>query len=329
MWEDGLAETETHGSPPGHDVIVIGASAGGLQVLQRIMGDLPANLPASVFVVQHVGQTSHLAPILDRAGPLPVTWAESGTPIKIGHVYVAPPERHLLLHDRHLLLRRGPQENLVRPAIDPLFRSAAATFGGRVIGVVLSGALNDGAAGLHAVKRCGGLAVVQDPHDAVMPEMPQSALFNTDVDHVLPGPAIGALLAELAARPAGPTPEIPLDIRLEAAIAAQELGDMATEDRLGRLSRFTCPDCHGTLWEINDNGVLRFRCHVGHAFTGEVMLAAQTQQIEQTLWSLMRSHAERAALIRRLAERETSPAPRKTCGAARGRQKMMRSWSVS
>lgn len=278
-----------------------------MRVLQRIVGDLPHDLPAAVFVVMHLGRASHLAPILDRAGKLPVVSAESGAAIRRGHVYVAPPGRHLLLHDGHLMLRRGPQENLSRPAIDPLFRSAAATFGGRVVGVLLSGALNDGTAGLHAVRRCGGITVVQDPDDAIVPEMPRSALAHVAVDHVVPGDAIGSLLAELVAAPAGPTPDIPFDIRLEAALAAQELGDMATEDRLGMPSRFTCPDCHGTLWEIDDGGVLRYRCHVGHAFTGEAMLAAQAQQIEQTLWTLIRSHSERAAMVRRLAEREKSP----------------------
>jgi two-component system chemotaxis response regulator CheB len=295
------------GSPHGHDIIVIGASSGGVRVLQRIMADLPHDLPAAVFVVMHLGLASHLAPILDRAGKLPVVSAESGAPIRRGHVHVAPPGRHLLLHDGHLMLRRGPHENLARPAIDPLFRSAAATFGGRVIGVVLSGALNDGTAGLNAVKRCGGIAVVQEPDDAAVPEMPRSALRTVAVDHCLPGNAIGALLARLALLPAGQTPSIPFDIRLESAIAAQEIGDMATQDGLGEPSRFTCPECHGTLWEIDDGGLRRYRCHVGHAFTGEAMLAAQTRQIERTLWSLMRSHTERAVLVRRLAAQETSP----------------------
>ncbi len=302
-----MAEADADIPFPLHDTVVIGASAGGLQVLQRILRDLPADLPARLFVVQHVGQSSRLAPILDRAGPLPVTDAVSGEAIRPGHVYLAPPGLHMLLHDGHILLRRGPQENMVRPAIDPLFRSDAATFGGRVIGVVLSGWLNDGSAGLHAVKRCGGIAVVQDPDDAAVPEMPRSALHHVDADHVVPGAAIAPLLAMLVRQPAGQTPEIPFDIRLEAALAVQELGDMADEDRLGSPSRFTCPECHGTLWEIDDGGVLRYRCHLGHAFTGDAMLAAQTGQIEQTLWSLMRAHRERAALLRRLAAREQAP----------------------
>jgi two-component system chemotaxis response regulator CheB len=176
-----------------------------------------------------------------------------------------------------------------------------------VIGVVLSGALNDGTAGLRAIKRCGGIAVVQEPADAAFPGMPNSALRHVDVDHCVPASEMGALLAGLAAQPAGPMPEIPFDIRLETAIAAQERTDMSTEDQLGKLSRFTCPECHGTLWEITDGSLVRYRCHAGHAFSSEAMLAAQASRIEETLWSLLRSHQERAALAGRMADRETSP----------------------
>src|SRR5918992_1352569 len=163
-----------------HDIIVIGASAGGVEPLKRLIGGLRADLPASVFIVLHIGASSHLADILDRSGPLLVTQAKSGEPIKPSRAYVAAPGAHLLLHDSHLMLRRGPRENFARPAIDPLFRSAAATFGARVIGVVLSGGLNDGTAGLRAIKRCGGLAVIQDPDEAAVPEMPESARRHVD-----------------------------------------------------------------------------------------------------------------------------------------------------
>jgi two-component system chemotaxis response regulator CheB len=289
---------------PRHDIIVIGASAGGLQPLQRILSDLPADLPVAVFVVLHMGASSHLAEVLSSRSALPVLRAESGLPIEHGRVYAAVPGVHLLLHDDHLLLRRGPRENLARPAVDPLFRSAACSFGGRVVGVVLSGALNDGTAGLRAIKRCGGIAVVQEPLDAAVPGMPQNALRHVLVDHVAPANELGAILARLAREPAGDTPPIPLDIRLETAIAAQELAGMETEDRLGTPSRFTCPECHGTMWEIDDGSLLRYRCHVGHAFTAEVMLDAQTVSAEEMLWSLMRAHQERAALARRMAKQE-------------------------
>jgi two-component system chemotaxis response regulator CheB len=286
------------------DIIVIGASTGGIDALRVLVGDLPEDLPAAVFVVMHVGATSHLAAILDRVSTLPVVKAENGAPIAHGRIYIAVPGRHLLLHDNHILLRRGPRENHARPAIDPLFRSAAASFGGRVIGVVLSGALSDGTAGLRAIKRCNGLAVVQDPQDADMPEMPQNALRHAEVDHVVPMQAMGALLSKLTRQEAAPRPEVPLDIRLEAAIAAQELAGMKMEDMLGKPSRFTCPECHGTLWEIEDGSLLRYRCHVGHAFSADAVQAAQGEEIDRLLGTLLRAQQERAGLARRMAEHE-------------------------
>lgn len=286
------------------DIITIGASSGGVDALRHLVCGLPADLPAAIFVVLHIGATSHLARILDRAGSLPVAEAESGEAVERGRIYVAPPGMHLLLHDSHILLRRGPRENLARPAVDPLFRSAACSFGARVIGVVLTGALNDGTAGLRAIKRCGGMAVVQDPADAAAPDMPSSALKDIDVDHCVPIAAMAELLARVAVMPAGATAEIPVDIRLEAAIAAQELGGMSTEDQLGTPSRFSCPDCHGSLWEIADGDLLRYRCHVGHAFTADAMLLAQDEEKDRMLWRLLRSHQERASLARRMAEQE-------------------------
>jgi len=289
---------------PNRDIIVVGASAGGLEPLRLLLVDLPADLPAAVFVVLHVGETSQLTHILDQAGALPVAAAENGGAIERGQVYVAPPGKHLLLHDDHMLLRRGPRENFARPAIDPLFRSAAASFGGRVIGVVLSGALSDGTAGLRAIRRCGGVAVVQDPDDALVPTMPRSALRYADVDRVVPVARMASLLGTLSRQEPGPTPDIPLGIRLEAAIAAQESGDMQMNDMLGKLSRFSCPECHGTLWEIDDGIMLHYRCHVGHAYTADSVLASQTEEIDRLLGTLLRSHQERAALAQRMAEKE-------------------------
>ena len=286
------------------DIVVIGASTGGIDALRVLVGDLPEDLPAAMFVVMHVGATSHLAAILDRASTLPVVKAENGATIEHGRIYIAVPGKHLLLHDHHILLRRGPRENHARPAVDPLFRSAAASFGGRTIGVVLSGALSDGTAGLRAIKRCNGLAVVQDPEDANMPEMPQSALRHVDVDQVVPIEAMGALLGKLTRLEAAPSPEIPLDIRLEAAIAAQELAGMKIDDALGNPSRFTCPECHGALWEIEDGSLLRYRCHVGHAFTADAVETAQGEEVDRLLGTLLRAQQERAGLARRMAEHE-------------------------
>jgi len=290
--------------PHNHDIVVIGASAGGLEAARELLRVLPGSVRAALFVVMHVGTRSYLAEILDKASALPVKSAVNGEPIEVGRVYVAPPERHLLLHDRHILLRRGPRENMARPAIDPLFRSAAASFGGRVIGVVLSGALNDGSAGLLAIKRCGGLTVVQDPEDALVSQMPRSALKYVDVDCCVSMPRMGEVLRRLVAQPAGKTSECPIDVRLEAAIAAQELGGMAEQDRLGEPAPFSCPECQGTLWEIDDPGLLRYRCRVGHAFTAEAVLEARNEEVDGLLWKLMRSHEERSALAWRTAARE-------------------------
>jgi two-component system chemotaxis response regulator CheB len=288
----------------GHDIVVIGASAGGIEALKELLQQLTPDLPAALFIVLHLGARSHLAHILARHCPLPVVAAESGAKIEPGRVTIGVPRRHLVLHDRHILLSRGPRENLSRPAVDVLFRSAAATFGGRVIGIVLSGALNDGTAGLSAIKRCGGCAVVQDPADATVASMPRSALAHVQIDLVAPVAEIGRALDRLVRQPSGTTPDIPLEIRLEAAIAAQELGPMHPSEMPGTLAPFTCPECHGSLWEMDDPDLLRYRCHAGHAFTAETILAARRAEVDSLLEKLLRSHQERAALARRMAKEE-------------------------
>jgi two-component system chemotaxis response regulator CheB len=290
--------------PPTRDVIVIGGSAGAFEALRNLVRDLPRDLPAAIFIVLHLGESSVLAALLGRCSALPVEAAQSGTTFERGRIYVAVPGMHLLVHDDHVLLRRGPRENHSRPAIDALFRSAAASCGGRVIGVVMSGSLSDGTAGLRAIKRCGGVAIVQKPEDAVVSSMPRNALRHVDVDHVRSIAEMPALLASLVREPAGPSPEVPVDIRLEAAIAAQELADMKVDEMLGKISPFTCPECHGALWEIRDGPMLRFRCHVGHAYTADAVLMAQGDEIDRMLETLQRAHQERAAFARRMAKQE-------------------------
>jgi two-component system chemotaxis response regulator CheB len=199
------------------------------------------------------------------------------------------------------LVRRGPRENFARPAIDPLFRSAASAFGGRVVGVLLSGGLNDGAAGLAAIKRCGGLAVVQDPADAQVASMPEHALQALRVDYCVPAATMANLLLELIYRPAGETPAIPEQIQFEVAIAAQEAGGMDLEEQLGTKSPFSCPDCDGVLWQVHDENIMRFRCHIGHAMTAEALLDAKSAAADATLSRLLRTHEERAAIARKMA----------------------------
>jgi two-component system chemotaxis response regulator CheB len=298
------SDGEDRGGFGNRDVIVIGGSAGGVEAVLELVHRLPAWLPAAVLVVIHRDPRSKnlLAEILNAAGPLLAVTAEEGQRLEHGRIYVAPADRHLLVQHNHLHVRRGPLENRTRPAIDPLFRSAAACCTTRVIGVLLSGLLNDGTSGLLAIKRCGGLAVVQDPETAAFQEMPMSALARVAVDHVAPLADMAALLAKLAASPRPAPVEVPEEIRLEALIAAQELTVMPDQKRFGTLSPLTCPDCHGSLQEIHENGLIRYRCHTGHAFTLEVLDAAQSEVRERALYGAMRAQQEHAMLARHMAE---------------------------
>jgi two-component system chemotaxis response regulator CheB len=285
------------------DVIVIGASSGGVKALRRLVAALPADLPAALFVAVHRGISlpTYLAEILDAAGPLQAVTAEEGMPFERGQIYVAPPDRHLLLGQDHVHVRRGPKENRVRPAIDPLFRSAAAHCSTRVIGMVLTGLLDDGTAGLLAIKRCGGITVAQDPADAEYPAMPRSAIVNGAADHVLRLDGMAALLRRLTSEPCPPPVEIPESVRIEALIAAQELTMHPTQEQYGRLSPLTCPECHGAMYEIHDGTLLRFRCHTGHAFTAESLSGAQAEAWERALYDALRTQEEQMTLARRMA----------------------------
>ncbi len=289
--------------------IAIGTSAGGVDALKRLVRAMPPDIAAPVLIVMHIGPHSMLPEILTAAGPLPAHHAAHGEALEPARIYIAPPDRHLLVHDRHVLLRRGPHENRARPAIDPLFRTLACSYGSGAIGVVLTGGLDDGTAGLEAIARCGGTTVVQDPVDATTPEMPSSALRHVSVDHCVLLDAMGGLLVQLARQPPGPAREIPLDVRLEAAVAAQEHVPGGIDPLPhGTLSPFTCPSCQGPLWEIAAHPPLRYRCHTGHSFTVNAMIEAQAEEAEGLLWTLMRSHQQRAALVRRMAERESGSA---------------------
>jgi two-component system, chemotaxis family, protein-glutamate methylesterase/glutaminase len=289
----------------GRDIIVIGASAGGVQALQRLMGSLPPDLPAAIFVVLHLWPTgkSYLASILQRAGQLPVSEAIDGAPIRSANVYVAPTDFHLLVDDGRMRVIHGPRENRARPAINPLFRSAAASYRRRVVGVILTGTLDDGAAGLWAVKQCGGVTIVQS--DAEFVEMPRSAVESVQVDHHLPLDEIGPLLNRLAREQITTTeePPVPTVVRLNDEGSKMQPGGYNL-DEIGRRSVLTCPECNGALWEVEE-GNLQYRCHVGHAYSAGGLKEAQFINIEQTLWSALRALKESAALDERLAERST------------------------
>jgi two-component system chemotaxis response regulator CheB len=294
---------------PGHDLIVLGASAGGVEALSQLVSELPANLPAALCAVVHIPATnlSVLPKILSRHGPLPAHHPRDGQPLLKGHIYVAPPDRHLLIQEHFLHLGQGPRENGHRPAVDPLFRSAAWAFGPRVVGVVLSGMLDDGTAGLLAIKRRGGVAIVQDPEDAVAPGMPRNAIENMAADHVLPVVDIAALLVRLAREPAREegTRLMSREMEEESKIAEFDMKALKSTERNGPPSEFACPECGGALFELREGQLVRYRCRVGHAFSPESLAAQQAWAIDEALWTAFRALEERAALARDLAERMT------------------------
>jgi two-component system, chemotaxis family, protein-glutamate methylesterase/glutaminase len=289
------------------DIIVIGASAGGIEPIRTILRGLPADFPGSLFVVVH---TSPNAPgvldvIFSSAGALPAVAARNGERIVPGRVYVAQPDHHLLIEPGRVCLTRGPKENRFRPAVDPLFRSAAQTYGPRVAGIILSGGLDDGTAGLRTIKQLGGTAIVQDPHEALVPSMPRSALLHVPADHVLPVGEIAALLVRLAA---GTDDQekggrvVPEDVNIEVSIAKAEKGTDARVFQLGGPSVFACPECHGVLLEMKDASPRRFRCHTGHGYTIDSLASEMDDVIEDSLWSAIRALEERAMLMRQAGE---------------------------
>lgn len=285
------------------DIVVVGASAGGVRALRELAARLPPAFPAAVCVVLHVGPyPSTLPQLLSAAGPNPAAHAGHGEPLLPGRVYVAPPDHHLLLQEGTLQLVRGPKEHHTRPAVDPLFRSAALSAGPRVIGVLLTGLLDDGTAGLQAIKECGGLAVVQDPADAEEPAMPQAALRSVQVDHCVPLDRIGALLTQLVQAPV-PEQAAPVPERLvrEHRAGLQDENAMDALRGIASPSSLVCPDCKGTLWEVTGSQPPRYRCHTGHAFSLQSLAAVQAQATEDALWSAVRALQEKELLLRRIA----------------------------
>jgi two-component system chemotaxis response regulator CheB len=286
-----------------HDIIVVGASAGGVEALRDLVHRLPSDLPASVLVVLHVSpdHKSVLPRILSGAGPLPAEHAKEGESLEPGRIYVAPPDRHMVVDDGLVRLTRSPPEGGHRPAVDTLFRTAARFHGARVVGVVLSGALDDGTAGLMAVKQRGGVTVVQDPDQALCADMPRNALSNLKVDHCLPIAAIAALLDKLAHEEVelhSPIPPL-LEQETDIALERRREGDRPP----GHPSELACPACGGVLNEVHDGHILRFRCRVGHAYGLASLGAEQQDQLEAALWAAMRALEEQASLHDRLAKR--------------------------
>lgn len=284
------------------DLIAVGTSAGGVEALLYLAKHFPADLPATVLVTIHLASRfrSSLDEILGRAGPLPASFATDGMPLRKGHIYVAPPDRHLLIEQDKVRLGTGPRENNARPAIDPMLRSTAVCCCGRSIGVVLTGTLGDGASGLWAVGQCGGTTVVQDPHGAAFPEMPQNALNRLRPDHVVALEQMPALLTSLAHQPAAESQALPASVRAEVEFARNGDSTMTVMDRIGRRSVLSCPDCQGVMWEIDEGNLTRFRCHVGHTYTAELMNLALDENLRRALGSAQRGLEERVALAEKL-----------------------------
>lgn len=295
--------------PANRDLVVIGASKGGVAALRTLVGSLGADFPAAVLVVQHLSAEypSQLAEILAREAKLPVGRAVDGEPIRPGRVYVAPPDHHLLVDDGVVRVSRGPKENRMRPSVDALFRSAAFVYGPRVVGVVLTGHLDDGTAGLYAIKDRGGVAVVQSPLDAEAPSMPQNALLYVEVDHVLPLAEIGPALARLVAEPVyaargGDSQKI----RIEAGVARDDMAQKKGVTIIGDPSPYACPECHGVLFEIVDGRLKRYWCRTGHVSSPLALMAELAEAVEAALWMGLRALEETEAYANELAERASS-----------------------
>jgi two-component system chemotaxis response regulator CheB len=288
------------------DIVVMGTSAGGFEALKRLVPQFPRDFDAAILLVIHTGpgRTNFVADLLNPLTPLTVSLARHDEPVEKGRIYVAPPDQHMLVIDGHIHLTRGPRENWVRPAVDPLFRSAAMSFGPRAIGVVLTGYLDDGAGGLVAIKRCRGLALVQDPADAAYPDMPRNAMRAVDVDYRPELGRMGAVLAELVDEDVNEEFTVPPDLALEVAI------DMKAKDRTtpeimqqwGKLVPLSCPECGGPIWERQEGDLARYRCLVGHAFSAQSLLAEQSEKVESTLWTTVRTLEEHARVLAQLAE---------------------------
>jgi two-component system chemotaxis response regulator CheB len=290
------------------DIVVIGASAGGIIALKELVTTLPADLAATVFIVQHIAADfpSILPDILNYTGTLKAFHAIDGEVIQKGHIYVAPPDHHLLIEDDHVLVKKGPKENRFRPSIDALFRSAAYNHGPRVIGVVLTGLLNDGTSGMWSIKRLGGVSVIQQPEEALFPSMPESVRENVEVDYTVPISQLGSLLAELTQEDVGKKPAVEpeedkrMDIEVKIAAEGNAFDMNILEE--GELTPLTCPECHGSLVSIQEGRLMRFRCHTGHGFTAGSLLDGVNHNVEESLWSAIRALEELAILLEKSAK---------------------------
>jgi len=284
------------------DILAIGTSAGGVQALTFLAKQFHPQFPASVLITIHLpsGIRSALDELLNRAGPLPAKFAGDGDVLERGQIYIAPPNRHLIVDEFRLALGEGARENHARPAIDAMLRSAAVYCGARTVGVVLTGTLGDGASGLWAVRRAGGISVVQDPEDAEFSEMPLTALKRSRPNHIVRLADMPALLNRLVHQQTGAVKLLPQSLKFDVDRARGGHSTTDGMDGIGRRSFLACPDCGGVMWEIDEDELSRFRCHVGHAYTAEMMSLALDESLRRALASAERALEERVALARKL-----------------------------
>ena len=295
------------------NIIVVGASAGGVNALIEFVKSIPQDFKASVFIVLHTSpySPSQLPQILSRSGALKATHPKDGEEMEQGCIYIAPPDHHMLLQKGNkIAVKRGPKENRFRPSVDALFRSAALFYGPRVIGVVLSGLLDDGTSGMWNIKRSGGLAIVQDPEEALYSSMPKNVLQYVEVDHVAPSSGIGGLLSSLITQQALKPPDLTKEdmelLKMEVVIATRDNAFEMGILNMGTLTLFTCPECHGALVSITEGEMIRFRCHTGHAYTTSTLLASITTAVEEQLWQAMQNMEATVMLLNQIADQYKS-----------------------
>jgi two-component system chemotaxis response regulator CheB len=291
-------------------IVVIGASAGGMQATAQLISKIDPELDVAIFVVLHISKHAMgevITQYMQKYTRMPCSIAVNGEPIIGRHIYLAPPDRHLILKQGKMVINDGPTENRWRPSIDVLFRSAAVAYGSGVIGIILSGMLDDGTSGMGAVKRCGGTCIVQEPDEAEFPDMPNNVLNHVDVDYRVPIADMGYIIQDAVAQhPVTKSQEIPQDIRIEADITEGLGTSMDDLRKIATHTVFTCPDCGGGLWQIDNDSIRRYRCHTGHVYNESILLSSQIMELEESIWVSIRMLEERRNLLLTIAQHEKS-----------------------
>lgn len=284
-------------------IVVLGASAGGLNALTEVVKNLDKSLDVAYCIVLHLsrkGIGNYIVHQLSQATTMHCSLATHGSLVKKGCIYIAPPNQHLLVKDYKFILGGGPEENRFRPSIDVLFRSAAVAYSSHAVGIILSGMLDDGTSGMWAIKRSGGTCIVQDPNEAEYPDMPLSVINNMEVDHVATLAEIGGLIKKIVATKKGKKKTVPKEVIAESKIAETVAISIEDIEGIADKSVFACPDCGGNLWSVKGDIIKRYRCHIGHAYTEKDLVVKQSEVASNTLWVAVRMMEERKHLLKKL-----------------------------